>query len=93
MKICRFKVYIQKDILFIDFMVKMAEWLRRWTVNPLGSAQMGLNPIFVVFLIGFMVKWIAICSLNSAIRVQISEKSGILKTSATTFFENLEKTK
>ena len=26
-----------------------------------------------------MVKWIAICSLNSAIRVQISEKTGILK--------------
>ena len=93
MKICRFKVYIQKDSLVLDFMVKMAEWLRRWTVNPLGSAQMDLNPIFVVFLIGSMVKRIAICSLNSAIRVQISEKSGTLKTSATTFFENIEKRK
>ena len=29
--------------------------------------------------------------LNSAIRVQISEEFDILKTSATTFFENLEK--
>ena len=37
-----------------------------------------------------MVKWIAICSLNSAIRAQTSEKTGILKTSATIFFKNLE---
>ena len=91
MKICRFKVYIQKDSLVIDFMVKMAEWLRRWTVNPLGSAQMGSNPIFVVFLIGSMVKGIVICSLNSTIRVQISEKAGILKTLVSTFMENLLK--
>ena len=40
-----------------------------------------------------MVKWIAIFSLNSAIRDKISEKTGILKTSATTFFENFEKEK
>ena len=52
----------------------MAEWLRRWTVNPLGSASVGSNPIFVVFLFGSMVKWIAICSLNSAIKIQIWEK-------------------
>ena len=25
----------------------MAEWLRRWTANPLGSARVGSNPIFV----------------------------------------------
>ena len=37
-----------------------------------------------------MVKWIAICSSNSVIWAKISEKTGILKTSATTFFENLE---
>ena len=55
MKICRFKVYIQKDSLVIDFMVKMTDWLGRWTVNPLGPARVGLNPIFVVFLIGSMV--------------------------------------
>ena len=71
----------------------MAERLRRRTVNPLGSARVGWNSIFVVFLIGSMVKWIAICSLNSAIRAQTSEKTGILTTSATTFFENLDKEK
>ena len=26
---------------------EVAEWLRRWTANPLGSARVGLNPIFV----------------------------------------------
>ena len=25
----------------------MAEWLRRWTANPLGSARVGSNPVFV----------------------------------------------
>ena len=73
---------------FID---KMAEWLRRLTVNPLGSASGGSNSKFVVFLIDYMVKGVAICSLNSSIRVQISEKAGILKTSASTFMENLQK--
>ena len=93
MEICRFKVYIQKDSLVTPFMDKMAEWLRRWTLNPLVSTRVGSNPIFVVFLIGFTVKWIAICSLNILIRVQISEKTGNLKSSATTFFENLGKNK
>ena len=74
MEIFRFKVYIQEDSLFTSFMDKMAEWLRRWTVNPWGSARVGSNPILVVFLLGSMVKWIAIFSLNSAIRVQISKK-------------------
>ena len=62
------------------FMDKMTKWLRRWTVNPLVSARVGSNPIFVVFLIGSTVKWIAICSLNIFIRVQISEKTGNLKS-------------
>ena len=66
--------------IIIDFMVKMAEWLRRWIVNPLGSARMGSNPIFVVFLIGTIVKLIATCSLDSAIRIKISVEEGILKT-------------
>ena len=77
----------------IAFMDKIAEWLRRRTVIPLGSARVGWNSIFVVFLIGSMVKWIAICSLNSAILAQISAKTGIMKNSATTFFENLDKEK
>ena len=65
----------------------MDEWLRRWTVNPLGCASVGTNPIFVVFLFGSVVKWIAICSLNSVNKVQISEKTAIFKTLATKFFE------
>ena len=47
MEICRFKVYIQKDSLVTPFKDKTAEWLRRWTVNPLVSARVGSNPIFV----------------------------------------------
>ena len=27
---------------------EVAEWLRRWTANPLGSARVGSNPILVV---------------------------------------------
>ena len=74
MEICQFKVYIQKDSLFKAFIDEMADWLRRRTVNQLGSARVGSSPIFVVFLFGSMVKLIAIWSLTSAFRVQISEK-------------------
>ena len=56
MEICKFKVYTQKDSLFFPDIDKMAEWLRRRTVNPLGSARVGSSPIFVVFLFGSMVK-------------------------------------
>ena len=54
MKICQFKVHIQKDSLFLPDIDKMAEWLRRRTVNPLGIARMGSSPIYVVF---FLVLW------------------------------------
>ena len=30
----------------------MAEWLRRWTANPLGSARAGSNPVVVELLGG-----------------------------------------
>ena len=33
--------------LFFDY---MAEWLRRWTANPLGSARAGSNPVIVELL-------------------------------------------
>ena len=91
MEICQLKVYIQKDSLVTVLIDKMDEWLRRLTVNPLRSASVGSSHIFVVFLIGSMVKGIVICSLISAIPVQISEKAGILKTSASTFMENFLK--
>ena len=75
MESCQLKVYIQKDSLFNPNIDKMAEWLRRLTVNPLESVSVGSNPIFVVFLFGSEVNWIAICSLKLAIKVQISEKN------------------
>ena len=75
MEICQFEVYIQKDSLFLPNIDKMAEWLRRRTVNPLGIARVGSSSIFGVFLFGSLVNWIAICSLNPAIKVQISEKN------------------
>ena len=75
------------------FTYNMVEWLRRLTVNPLGSASADSNSKIVVFLIDSMVKGISICSLNSLIRFQITEKAGILKTSASTFMENLQKEK
>ena len=51
---------------------EVAEWLRRWTANPLGSARVGSNPILVAQLSGSMVQWLALWTLNPAIRVQIS---------------------
>ena len=56
MEIYQFKVYIQKDSLFLPYIDEMAEWLRRRTVNQLGIACVGSSPIFVVFLFGCMVK-------------------------------------
>ena len=67
MEICQFKVYIQKDSLVNSFIDKMAEWLRQWTLKQLRSSRVFSNPNFAIFYIGSMVKWIAICSLNSAI--------------------------
>ena len=29
------------------FQEYVAEWLRRWTANPMGSARVGSNPILV----------------------------------------------
>ena len=29
---------------------EVAEWLRRWTANPMGSARVGSNPILVDIL-------------------------------------------
>ena len=39
----------QLDIpkVIISFSDEVAEWLRRWTANPLGSARVGSNPILV----------------------------------------------
>ena len=40
----------------------MAEWLRRWTANPMGSARVGSNPILVVIF--FVHPFLTICVKN-----------------------------
>ena len=85
MEICQFKVYIQEDSLVMAFIDKMDELLRRLTVNPLRSPSVVRVPSFSFFLIGSMVNGIAVCSLNLAIRVKMSEIAGILKSSASIF--------
>ena len=41
---------------------EVAEWLRRWTANPMGSARVGSNPILVVhfFLKSYVVRCFSI---------------------------------
>ena len=38
----------------------VAEWLRRWTANPMGSARVGSNPIgvelLIIGMISFMIR-------------------------------------
>ena len=36
----------------IDHEDDVAEWLRRWTANPMCSARVGSNPIVIEFLVG-----------------------------------------
>lgn len=43
--ICVNKTYIISD--------EVAEWLRRWTANPMGSARVGSNPILVEIFSNF----------------------------------------
>ena len=50
------KVFKQTDSLFEALFDKMADWLRKLNANPLGSARVVSNPIFVILLIGCMVK-------------------------------------
>ena len=38
---------------------EVAEWLRRWTANPMGSARVGSNPILVVIFKLFFA-WITL---------------------------------
>ena len=38
-------VILEPEIFVTD---EVAEWLRRWTANPMGSARVGSNPILVV---------------------------------------------
>ena len=37
-------IFFSEMITEVD---EVAEWLRRWTANPMGSARVGSNPILV----------------------------------------------
>ena len=50
----------------------MAQWLRRWTANPLGSASVGTNPIVVVLFIWFCGE------MNSNLQFEFSNQSSNL---------------
>ena len=48
-----FVVVVIKYSVLPTLIDEVAEWLRRWTANPMGSARVGSNPIFVarIFLL------------------------------------------
>ena len=39
---------------WLQLIDEVAEWLRRWTANPMGSARVGSNPILVVSFVQMM---------------------------------------
>ena len=45
------KNYAKDNALQLD---EVAEWLRRWTANPMCSARVGSNPILVVMFCFFL---------------------------------------
>ena len=52
----------------------VAEWLRRWTANPLGSARVGSNPIPVGILFKhFLVKLKNMANQQNCLKSKISE--------------------
>ena len=58
-------MYLQLINMYED---EVAEWLRRWTANPLCSARVGSNPILVgiSFLINFLISanWMSISFIS-----------------------------
>ena len=42
------KKHDNSKLVNFPFKDEVAEWLRRWTANPMGSARVGSNPILVV---------------------------------------------
>ena len=47
---------IQTDSLIESFFDKVAEWLMKLNTNPLLTARMVSNPVFIIFLIDCMEK-------------------------------------
>jgi hypothetical protein len=54
-------------LYYISYSDEVAEWLRRWTANPMGSARVGSNPILVGNLFS-----IAIHKLQNCVFVNIT---------------------
>ena len=44
-------IFFSEMITEVD---EVAEWLRRWTANPMGSARVGSNPILVGIILHYM---------------------------------------
>ncbi len=57
----RIELKIELNQLTFKSKDEVAEWLRRWTANPLGFAREGSNPFFVVF---FLSLFIIICLIR-----------------------------
>eukprot|EP00794_Sanderia_malayensis_P006846 gene6846-7614_t len=57
------KLNAANTLMILQLYDEVAEWLRRWTANPLGSARVGSNPILVVssFLIMFSIGYEVEC--------------------------------
>ena len=66
----------------------MAEWLKRRTVKPLGSAKRGLESYFRRFFIWFCGEMDSNLKFDSSNpSSKLRKKTVICKTLATTFFE------
>ena len=53
---------------------EVAEWLRRWTANPMGSARVGSNPILVVSFVQ-MLQCCTITVPNAATDIILKRKN------------------
>ena len=68
----RFKSYWCR--FYID---TVAEWLRRWTANPLGSARVGSNPISIAFF-DSMAEWSKATDSSSVLRMEAQVRTLLL---------------
>ena len=49
-------IFFSEMITEVD---EVAEWLRRWTANPMGSARVGSNPILVGIILQYIYQTFA----------------------------------
>ena len=47
---------LQTDSLIESYFDKVAEWLKKLNTNPLVTARMVSNPVFIMFLVDCMEK-------------------------------------